>query len=172
MKKTAFCGLMLALALIAGYIESLIPVPIPVPGIKLGAANSIIVILLYSTDIKSVWLVSISRVLLSGFLFGSMASILYSLSGAVLSLFIMMVLKKKDCFTMTGVSVAGGVSHNIGQLIMAFLVLESEAVWYYLPVLMISGCITGSVIGILAKEIQRRIPDSMYLQGCNNDINA
>lgn len=161
MKKTAFCGLMLSLALIAGYVESLIPVPIPIPGVKLGVANSIVLILLYMTNVKSVWLVSVSRVVLSGFLFGSMSSILYSLSGAVLSLLVMIVLKKKDCFTMTGVSAAGGVCHNIGQLIMAFLVLESTAVWYYLPVLMISGVLTGSIIGILGKEVQRRIPKDM-----------
>lgn len=161
MKKTAFCGLMLSLALIAGYVESLIPVPIPIPGIKLGVANSIVLILLYMTNIKSVWLVSLSRVLLSGFIFGSMASILYSMSGAVLSLLMMYLFKKKDCFTMTGVSVIGGVSHNIGQLLMAFFVLESGAVWYYLPVLLISGVVTGGVIGILGKEIHRRIPRSI-----------
>jgi len=158
MRRTAFCGLMLALALIAGYVESLVPVPIPIPGIKLGVANSIVLILLYMTDIKSVWTVSISRVVLAGFLFGSMASILYSLSGAVLSLLMMMAIKKKDCFTMTGVSVIGGVSHNIGQLLMACLVLESSAVWYYLPVLLLSGCVTGSIIGILGKEVLKRIP--------------
>ena len=162
MRKTAFCGLMLALALIAGYVESLVPVPIPIPGIKLGVANSIVLILLYMTDVKSVWAVSIGRVILSGFLFGSLASILYSLSGAVLSLLMMMAIKKKNCFTMMGVSVVGGVSHNIGQLLMAFLVLESGAVWYYLPVLLISGCITGSVIGILGKEILRRVPSVLF----------
>ena len=161
MKKTAFCGLMLSLALIAGYVESLIPVPIPIPGIKLGVANSIVLILLYMTNAKSVCLVSVSRVLLAGFLFGSMASILYSLSGAVLSLLMMYLFKKKDCFTMTGVSVIGGVSHNIGQLLMAFLVLESGAVWYYLPVLLLSGVITGGIIGMLGKEVRKRIPVSM-----------
>ena len=162
MKKTAFCGLMLSLALIAGYVESLIPVPILIPGIKLGVANSIVLILLYMTNAKSVCLVSVSRVLLAGFLFGSMASILYSLSGAVLSLLMMYLFKKKDCFTMTGVSVIGGVSHNIGQLLMAFLVLESGAVWYYLPVLLLSGVVTGSIIGMLGKEVQKRIPKSMH----------
>ena len=158
MKRTAFCGLMLALALIASYVESLIPVPIPIPGIKLGVANSIVLILLYVTNKKNAWLVSVSRVIISGFLFGSMASILYSLSGAVLSLLMMLFFKKKDCYTMTGVSVIGGVSHNIGQLFMAFLVLESGAVWYYLPVLLLSGCVTGCIIGILGKEIHKRIP--------------
>lgn len=159
MKKTAFCGLMLALALIASYVESLIPVPILIPGIKLGVANSIVLILLYMTDVKTSWAVSISRVVLVGFLFGSMSSILYSLSGAVLSLLTMILVKKRNCFTMTGVSVTGGVSHNIGQLLMAFLVLESEAVWYYLPILMVSGVVTGSIIGILGKEIFKRIPN-------------
>ncbi len=158
MKKTAFCGLMLALALIASYVESLIPVPIPVPGIKLGVANSVVLILLYYTNAKTAWGISVGRVVLSGFLFGSLSSILYSLSGAILSLLVMTLIKKRDCFTMTGVSVAGGVSHNIGQLIMAFLVLESGALWYYLPVLLVSGCVTGGLIGILGKEIFKRMP--------------
>ena len=158
MKKTAFCGLMLALALIASYVESLIPVPIPVPGIKLGVANSVVLILLYYTNAKTAWGISVGRVVLSGFLFGSLSSILYSLSGAILSLIVMTLIKKRDCFTMTGVSVAGGVSHNIGQLIMAFLVLESGALWYYLPVLLVSGCVTGGLIGILGKEIFKRMP--------------
>lgn len=164
MKRTAFCGLMLALALIASYVESLIPVPIPIPGIKLGVANSIVLILLYMTDVKTSWAVSISRVVLVGFLFGSMSSILYSLSGAVLSLLIMIWVKKRNCFTMTGVSVTGGVSHNMGQLMMAFLVLESDAVWYYLPVLMVSGVITGSIIGILGKEIFKRMPNKQGME--------
>lgn len=158
MKKTAFCGLMLALALIASYVESLIPVPIPVPGIKLGVANSVVLILLYYTNAKTAWGISVGRVVLSGFLFGSLSSILYSLCGAILSLLVMTLIKKRDCFTMTGVSVAGGVSHNMGQLIMAFLVLESGALWYYLPVLLVSGCVTGGLIGILGKEIFKRMP--------------
>ncbi|MBO4987389.1 MAG: Gx transporter family protein [Lachnospiraceae bacterium] len=158
MKKIAFCGLMLALALIASYVESLIPVPIPVPGIKLGVANSVVLILLYYTNAKTAWGISVGRVVLSGFLFGSLSSILYSLSGAILSLLVMTLIKKRDCFTMTGVSVAGGVSHNMGQLIMAFLVLESGALWYYLPVLLVSGCVTGGLIGILGKEIFKRMP--------------
>ena len=158
MKKTAFCGLMLALALIASYVESLIPVPIPVPGIKLGVANSVVLILLYYTNAKTAWGISVGRVVLSGFLFGSLSSILYSLSGAILSLLVMTLIKKRDCFTMTGVSVAGGVSHNMGQLIMAFLVLESGVLWYYLPVLLVSGCVTGGLIGILGKEIFKRMP--------------
>ena len=157
-KKTAFCGLVLALALIAGYAESLIPVAVAIPGIKLGAANSVILILLYMAGVKEAFLVNISRVVLSGFLFGSMSSILYSLSGAVSSLLIMTLLKKMDRFSISGVSMAGGVFHNIGQLIMAAWVLETTAVWYYLPVLILSGCVTGLLIGVLTGELRKRIP--------------
>lgn len=157
-RKTAFCGLVLALALMAGYVESLIPVAIAIPGIKLGGANSVILILLYMVGVKESFIVNISRVVLSGFLFGSMSSILYSLSGAILSLLIMTLLKKTDRFSISGVSMAGGVAHNIGQLTIAALVLETSAVWYYLPVLIISGSLTGLLIGFLTGEIRKRIP--------------
>ena len=156
-RKTAFCGLVLALALIAGYAESLVPVAVAIPGIKLGAANSVILILLYTVGIKEAYIVNISRVVLSGFLFGSMSSILYSLSGAVVSLFIMTLMKKTNRFSIDGVSMAGGVFHNVGQLLMAALVLETVAVWYYLPVLIISGSITGWLVGFLTGEIRKRI---------------
>ena len=157
-RKTALCGLVLALALIAGYVESLIPVAIAIPGIKLGGANSVILILLYMVGVRESFIVNISRVVLSGFLFGSMSSILYSLSGAILSLLIMTLLKKTDRFSISGVSMAGGVAHNIGQLTIAALVLETSAVWYYLPVLIISGSLTGLLIGFLTGEIRKRIP--------------
>ena len=159
MNKTAFCGLVLALALIAGYAESLIPVAVAIPGVKLGAANSVIVILLYMVGVREAFIVNISRVVLSGFLFGSMSSILYSLSGAVFSLLIMILLKKTDRFSISGVSMSGGVFHNIGQLLMAAWVLETTAVWYYLPVLILSGGVTGLLIGFLAGEIRKRIQD-------------
>ena len=156
-KKVAFCGLVLALSLIAGYAESLLPVFVAIPGIKLGLANSVILLLLYEVGIKEAFAVSITRVCLSGFMFGSMSSILYSLAGALSSLTGMAILKKSDCFSITGVSMAGGFMHNIGQLAVACVVLETTAVWYYLPVLMIAGCVTGLVIGILTGEIQKRI---------------
>lgn len=156
-KKIAFCGLILALALIAGYVESMVPVAVAIPGIKLGAANSVILILLYMVGVKEAYFVNISRVVLAGFLFGSMSSILYSLSGAVLSMLLMTLLKKTDRFSISGVSMAGGVFHNVGQLMMAAWVLETTAVWYYLPVLIISGSITGLLIGFLTGEICKRI---------------
>ena len=156
-KRTAFCGLILALALIAGYAESLIPVTVAIPGIKLGAANSVILLLLYMVGVKEAYIVNVSRVLVSGFMFGSMSSIIYSLSGAILSLMVMTLLKKTDRFSISGVSMAGGVFHNVGQLMMAALVLETTAVWYYLPVLIMSGSITWLLIGFLTGEIYKRI---------------
>lgn len=147
----------LALSLIAGYAESLIPLTMAVPGIKLGAANSVIVFLLYMVGAKEAFLVNICRVFLSGFFFGNMAAILYSLSGALLSLVIMTLLKKTEWFSISGVSMTGGVFHNIGQLLTAYFVLETVAVWYYLPVLIVSGTITGLVIGWLTGEICKRM---------------
>lgn len=156
-KKTAFCGLTLALSLIAGYAESLIPFTAAIPGMKLGAGNSVIVLLLYMVGAKEALLVNICRVFLSGFFFGNLTAILYSLSGALLSLPVMALLKKTDRLSIGGVSMAGGVFHNIGQLLVAFFILETRAVWYYLPVLIVSGTITGFVIGWLSGEICKRI---------------
>lgn len=156
-QKTAFCGMMLAFALIAGYAESLIPVTFAVPGIKLGAANSVVLLVLYAVGVREAFLVNISRVFLSGFLFGSMSSVLYSLSGAVLSLLVMAFLKKTKRFSISGVSMAGGAFHNIGQLAAAAFIVETSAVWYYLPVLLLSGVVTGFLIGVLTGEICKRI---------------
>lgn len=156
-KKTAFCGLTLALSLIAGYAESLIPLTVAIPGIKLGAGNSVIVFLLYMVGTKEALLVNLCRVFLSGFFFGNMTAILYSLSGALLSLLAMVLIKKTDRFSIGGVSMAGGVFHNIGQLLVAYFILKTGAVLYYLPVLVVSGTITGLGIGWLAGEICKRI---------------
>lgn len=146
----------LALSLIAGYAESLIPLTMAVPGIKLGAANCVIVFLLYMVGTGEAFLVNICRVFLSGFFFGNMAAILYSLSGALLSLLVMALLKKTGRFSISGVSMTGGVFHNIGQLLMAYFVLETAAVWYYLPVLIVSGTIMGLLIGWLTGEVCKR----------------
>ena len=158
MKKTAFCGLVLALALIAGYVENLVPVAVAIPGIKLGTANSVILILLYMVGVKEAFLVNISRVLLSGFLFGSMSSILFSLSGAVLSLFVMTLIKKTDRFSINGVSMAGGVFHNIGQILVAICIVQTVSVGIYAPVLLITGLITGYFIGMLARILLVHLP--------------
>lgn len=146
-----------ALSLIFSYIETLIPIHFGVPGIKLGLANLIVVIVLYKWGAKQALLISVLRILLSGFMFGNMFSIVYSLAGGLLSLFFMNVLKKKNSFSIIGVSLAGGVTHNLGQLIVAMLVVESYKAGFYFPVLMLSGMLTGFLIGVLSTEILKRL---------------
>ncbi|MDY3917647.1 MAG: Gx transporter family protein [Candidatus Limivivens sp.] len=157
-RKTAFLGVMTALALIFSYVESLIPVPIPVPGIKLGLANLMVVLLLYLVNAREAILLNLIRVVLSGFLFGSLSSILYSLAGAVFSFLVMVFLKKTGLFSPVGVSIAGGTAHNLGQILVAALILESADLFFYAPVLMITGEVTGFLIGITAGEILKRLP--------------
>lgn len=155
--RAAYFGVLTTLALILSYVDVLIPINFGVPGMKLGVANLIIVIVLYWIGSKEALLLSVTRIVLSGFIFGNMFSILYSLAGGLLSLIIMYRLKKNGGFSMTGVSIAGGVSHNIGQLIVAMLVVRTYRVGYYFPVLLISGLCTGALIGTLAGEVLKRI---------------
>ena len=154
--RAAYFGVLTALALIFSYIETLIPIQFGVPGIKLGLANLIIVIVLYKTDWREALLLSVVRIIIAGFIFGNLFSIVYSLAGGVLSL-VMALLKRKDRFSVAGISMAGGVCHNIGQLIVAMIVVETYQVGYYLPVLLIAGLITGAVIGAVAGEVLKRI---------------
>ena len=137
--KAAYFGVFTALALIFSYVETLIPIQFGVPGIKLGLANLIIVIVLYKTDWREALLLSVVRIILAGFIFGSLFSIIYSLAGGILSLAVMALLKRTDRFSVAGISIAGGVCHNIGQLIVAMVVVETYQVGYYLPVLLIAG---------------------------------
>ena len=156
--KTAYFGVYTALALILSYVEALIPISFGVPGIKLGLANLIIVIALYKSErVYNALVISVIRIILSGFMFGNMFAIIYSLSGGILSFIVMAFLKKKDSFSIIGVSIAGGVFHNIGQLIVAMIVVESYKISFYLPVLLIAGLVTGAVIGIVSKEVLKRI---------------
>lgn len=155
--RVAYFGVFTALALIFSYIETLIPISFGIPGVKLGLANLIIVIALYKIPLKEVYILSIVRVLLSGVLFGNYFSIVYSLAGGLLSLSVMAFLKKTGGFSVMGISIAGGVCHNIGQLIVAMLVVATFSISYYMPVLMIAGLITGLLIGIVADQTLKRI---------------
>lgn len=155
--RVAYFGVFTALALMFSYIETIIPIQFGVPGIKLGLANIMIVIMLYKSSAKEALLLSIVRIMLSGFLFGNLSSILYSIAGGVLSLGIMTLLKKQGGFSVIGVSVAGGVSHNVGQLIVAMLVVETYQVGYYFPVLLVAGVLTGLGIGVASQEVLKRI---------------
>jgi heptaprenyl diphosphate synthase len=156
-RNVAFLGVFLALALVLSYVESLIPFFFGVPGMKLGLTNLIIVVLLYCLGPKEAYLISIVRVFLAGFLFGNLFSIVYSLAGAVLSLTVMVILAKKTELKVVTVSAIGGICHNIGQLIVAAIVVESYNIFYYLPALLIAGLITGLLIGIVSQVLIPRI---------------
>lgn len=155
--RIAWFGVFTALALIFSYVETLIPFQIGIPGVKLGLANLIVVVALYKMGGKDAMLLSVTRIVLSGFIFASLFSILYSLAGGLLSLAVMVILKKRGSFSVFGVSMAGGVFHNVGQLIVAMLVVETFSVAYYAPVLLIAGVITGFIIGVVANEMLKRL---------------
>ncbi len=155
--RVAYFGVFTALALIFSYVETLIPIHFGVPGMKLGLANLVIVIALYKMRVQEAFMLSVVRVLLSGFLFGNYFSIIYSLAGALLSLSVMAGLKRTEGFSVMGVSIAGGVFHNIGQLIVAMLVVETFSVAYYVPVLLAAGLVTGLLIGIASNEMLKRL---------------
>ena len=155
--KVAYLGVFTALALIFSYVETLIPIQFGIPGVKLGLANLIIVIALYRMKLSEAYLLSIVRVLLAGFIFGNYFSIIYSLAGGLLSLTVMALLRKKGGFSVIGVSIAGGVFHNIGQLIIASVIVETFSVMYYVPVLLIAGLVTGLLIGIASDGMLNRL---------------
>ena len=154
--KVAVFGVFTSLALILSYVELLIPINFGIPGMKLGLANLLVVILLYKGCPRDALLLSVIRILLSGLIFGNMFSIFYSLGGGLLSLAVMVFLKKTGQFTVAGISIGGGASHNVGQLLVAMFVVQTYQVGYYLPVLLIAGVITGAVIGILSAEVLKR----------------
>ena len=156
--KTAAMGLFSALAIIFGYVETLIPVFAGIPGIKLGLANLSVLFILMRYSIKEAALVSFIRILVIGFLFSNGFAIVYSLAGAALSLFVMSVMKHSGKFSIFGISMAGGISHNIGQLLIAMVIVENLSLLYYAPALLISGILTGMLIGWLTGEVDRRIP--------------
>lgn len=156
-KKLAKMGLFTALAMIFGYVEALIPIPIGIPGVKLGLANVVVVFSLYTMDAKEAFFIDVGRILLIGFTFGNLSMLLYSLAGGILSFLVMALAKRTKRFSVYGVSVLGGVFHNIGQLVMAMAVLETVSLVYYGPVLLLAGLITGLLIGILSGDILKRI---------------
>ena len=156
-KILALLGLCTAAAMILSYVERF--VPFTIPGLKIGLPNVVIVFVLYRVGWTSAAAVSLVRVGLTAVLFGNMLSLAYSLAGAVLSLAVMLLLKKMDCFSVVGVSVAGGVSHNAAQIMVAASVMRTDQILYYLPFLIIGGTAAGILIGIAGGILLKRIPD-------------
>ncbi len=156
--NVAYMSLMTALAAVAGYLEQLIPISyFGIPGVKPGLANIVSLLVLYMFGPAYAFAVTVSRILLIGFMFGNMYSLLYSLAGGILSLTAMILLKKTGLFTMTGISSAGGIFHNIGQLIVAFVTLSGLDLKYYIPLLVISGTVFGVFTGLAGTLIYERL---------------
>lgn len=155
-KKLTALGLSVALALILSYVESLLPPLMAVPGVKVGLPNIVILFLLFRYGWKEAGAVSLVRLLLSAALFTGFAAFFYGLAGGALSLLGSALLKKTDRFSPLGVSVAGGVLHNLGQIALAALVLESGFLFAYLPVLLLSGTVAGALVGLLAGILVQR----------------
>lgn len=160
--KAAFAGICVALALILAYAESMLP-PLfsAVPGIKMGLPNIIIVFLLYRRGPVFAGIVSLLRILLVSMLFGNAVALLYSLAGGIVSLCVMVLLRKLDFLSPVGVSVAGGITHNIGQIVMAVLLLDTVQLGYYLVILTVTGTVAGVVIGLCGALLVKRIPHKL-----------
>jgi len=156
-KKIATYGLLVALAFILSYIESLFPLAVAIPGIKMGLANLVVITALYSMGVRDAFVLSIIRIILVGFTFGSPSTMIFSIAGGLLSWLLITIFMKSKFFSFVGVSIIGGISHNIGQIIMAIFVVENLNLVYYLPFLLISGILTGAVIGILGAMIVKRL---------------
>ena len=163
MRKTAkivYTAITVSVALILSYVETLIPINFGIPGIKIGLANVVTVTVLYLFGKKSAVCVCALRIILSSLLFGTMLSFIYSASGAAFSLLGMILLKKTGKFGTVGVSAAGGILHNMGQLVAAVLVTQTPKIAYYIPVLVISGTLTGVFIGMISSLLIQRLPKS------------
>ena len=169
-KNIALSGLFAAAAIVLGYVESFIPMFAAIPGIKIGLANLAILSALYIFGLKEAIAISLVRIVIIGFLFGNMTSIFYSFAGAFLSMIVMALLKKLNRFSMIGVSIAGGVAHNLGQILLAMVIVDTYSVIYYFPVLMISGIIAGVIIGVVGGIITKRISVVYAKYGNQHDI--
>jgi heptaprenyl diphosphate synthase len=150
------------LALIFTYVEFLIPYSVGIPGVKLGLANLVIIIALYEMDFKYALSINLLRIALSGLLFSGVFAMFYSLSGGLVSIIVMWALKRSGKFSMAGVSMAGGVAHNLGQLLVAAFVVSNIKIFVYFPILIFSGIGAGICIGIVAYVIDKRVPKELF----------
>lgn len=157
-KRLVLLAMLTAVAMILSYVESLLP-SVGIPGVKMGLANIAVIFALFRFGWKEAAALSLVRVVLVSLLFGSVGAMLYSLAGAVLSLAVMALLRRIDRFSTVGISVAGGVAHNAGQILMAMLILQTKQLLGYLPVLAVSGIAGGVLTGLAAALLIRRIPE-------------
>lgn len=156
-QRVALMGLLLALMLVLGFVESRLPVP-GLPGVKLGLSNGVLLFALYLLDIPSAILLMVLKILLSGFLFGNPSSMMYAAAGGVLSLAVMALLKRIGSLDAVPVSMAGGLMHNVGQVALAMIILQTPGLLVYMAVLMAVGMVTGLATGLAARAVIRRFP--------------
>ena len=161
-RRVALTGMMASLALIFSYVEVLFPFNAGIPGVKLGLANLVPLIILYRMDARYAFAANLIRVILAGLLFSGLFAALYSLAGSLTSFLVMYLLKKTRLFSVIGVSTAGGVFHNLGQLTVAMLAVSGPQLIHYMPVLIISGMIAGIIVGIGASILLDRIPEKLF----------
>ena len=156
-KKTAQVGMLVAAAFVLGYVESILPISFGIPGIKLGLSNIVVLLCLYEGTAKEAFGIALVRIVLTGLTFGNFSTMAYSLAGGIFSFLVMFLLKKSNVFSVYGVSIAGGVSHNIGQIAVAVLVLQTGLLMYYLPFLLVAGCVAGACIGFVGGILVKRL---------------
>ena len=161
-KRVALSALFASLALIFSYVEAILPAAPGIPGIKLGIANLVVIIAMYRLDSRYALTINLIRIFLAGFMFSGLYGAIYSLCGCILSFTVMCLLKKSDAFSVVGVSMGGGVAHNIGQLSIAAILVSSPQIFYYLPVLIISGTVSGILIGWLGWILLEHIPKRLF----------
>lgn len=159
-KKVPLLGMFVAFAVILSYVESCIPV-LGIPGMKIGLANLAIIIVLYLEGTKEAAVCNFIRILIVGFMFGNLFSIFFALAGATLSMLVMVIMKKTNKFSIMIVSMFGGIFHNIGQIVVAAFVVDNYYVFGYLPILILTGAVTGVIIGIVSRLVLDRI-DKFY----------
>ena len=157
-KTLALSAILASLAMIFSYIEALFPLPVPVPGIKLGLANLIIIIAIYRLGFKYAFAINCVRIFTAGLLFTGFFGMMYSLAGGILSIVVMYFLYRTGLFSMVGISMAGGVAHNLGQLITACLIMSNIRLMSYFAVLLFAGMISGILIGVVAHIIYQKLP--------------
>lgn len=160
-KKLPLYGVLVALAFVLSYVEMLVPFSLGIPGVKLGLANLVTLVALYLLPVPGAAAVALCRIVLAGFTFGSLSSMLYALCGGALSFLVMWFCKRLPAFSPVGVSIAGGVAHNIGQLACAVLVMQTVGLSWVLPVLLLSGTVAGALIGVLGGLLLRRLPKKL-----------
>ena len=158
-RRLALSAMLAALALIFSYVEAMIPIPVPVPGIKLGIANLVIVMAIYKLGFRYAFTINCVRIVIAGLLFSGVFGMFYSFAGGILSIAVMYLLYRTGWFSMIGVSMAGGVAHNLGQLITACLIVSNIRLMSYFSILLFSGLFSGIAVGFLATLIYRRLPD-------------